>query len=223
MRSTLIQLVLGVALVALLVANLAIGRSVVAERNFEFLPTMVHSVPYGAYTSHPDLPSGMTMQAPPDGTIARGRIPLRFEAGPEEALRAGAELENPLEESAENQERGGQLYGIYCQLCHGPDGRGDGTVARRGFPAPPNFNSETSTALEDGQIFHIITFGQNNMPGHASQIDPGDRWRVVQHVRALRSALVAELEPSEQVASENGEPAADTTQSSTQSDGEVQP
>ena len=206
MSARLMNTVLAVILLVLLAANLSLGRRVVAERNFEFLPTMVHSVPYNAYSAHPDLPLGMAMQKPPLGTIARGRLPLRYGPGPEEALRAGAQLESPLTESAQalSLERGEQLFSTYCQLCHGPEGRGDGTVAQRGFPSPPAFNSETTTSLREGQIFHIITFGQNNMQGHASQIDSEDRWHIVQHVKKLRADLLLESSAPEPGAQEEG-------------------
>ncbi len=201
MSGRLINTVLIVLFVVFLAANLLLGRRGEGRRGFEFLPTMVHSVPYDAYSEHPLLPGGMAMQEPPEGVIARGRMPLHYGASPEEALRAGRDLKNPIAlASAEQVEadlaRGQHLFGIYCLLCHGPEGRGDGTVAQRGFPAPPAFNSETSVALRDGQIFHIITFGQNNMPGHKAQIDPIDRWRIVQYVRQLRLNLAPTGEPS---------------------------
>ncbi len=193
MSRGLVNGALAALLVALLAGGFFHGDLDEEARNVEFLPTMVHSVPYDAYSAHSQLPGGMTMQTPPPGTIARGRLPLHFGPGPEEAARAGAELESPLEDGEEHLERGREMFGIYCLLCHGPEGRGDGPVSQRGFPAPPSFDSETSAALAEGQIFHIVSFGQNNMPGHASQIDPDDRWRIVQHVRALRADLLADL------------------------------
>ena len=197
MRAGIVHLILGAVLVALLLANLALGGGSVTERNLEFMPTMVHSVPYDAFSSHPDLPNGMTMQLPPEGSIARGHMPLGFGPGPDEALRAGAELLSPLETTAENTAAGQELFFTYCQLCHGSEGRGDGTVAQRGFPAPPSFGSATTAALKDGQIFHIMTFGQNNMPGHASQLDVEERWQIVQHVKELRSARAEETAEKE--------------------------
>ena len=93
-------------------------------------------------------------------------------------------------------ERGADRYRTFCQHCHGPTGRGDGPVAMRGFPAPPPFNSERALQLPDGRIFHIITYGQKNMPAHGGQIPPEDRWRIVAHVRSLQRALAAT--PSEE-------------------------
>jgi mono/diheme cytochrome c family protein len=39
--------------------------------------------------------------------------------------------------------------------------------------------------MKDGQLFHIITFGQGNMPSYAAQVDRDDRWKVVRFVRGL--------------------------------------
>jgi hypothetical protein len=34
-------------------------------------------------------------------------------------------------------ERGGQRFTIYCSVCHGSLGNGDGVVVERGFTQPP--------------------------------------------------------------------------------------
>ena len=129
------------------------------------------------------------MQLPPAGAIARGYAPFHFEATPEEAERAGRELENPF--SADDVlalEQGERVFETYCQLCHGVGGEGDGTVAMRGFPTPPSLLAPKARELPDGRIFHIATFGQGNMPSHAAQIEPEDRWKAVMWVRQLQAA-----------------------------------
>ncbi len=40
--------------------------------------------------------------------------------------------------------------------------------------------------MKDGQIFHVLTFGQNNMPSYASQLSREDRWNVITYVRSLQ-------------------------------------
>jgi hypothetical protein len=40
--------------------------------------------------------------------------------------------------------------------------------------------------MRDGQLFHVVTYGQGNMSGYASQIGEDDRWRAVAHVRHLQ-------------------------------------
>ena len=177
--------VLLIGLLAVLGANVLLSSADPERRNLEFLPTMVHSVPYDTFAAHPNLPLGMAMQLPPEGSIARGQMPLHYAPTAEDALRAGQELVNPYAAAllpadssegidagqAEALETGAELYRVYCGLCHGSRGDGDGVVAQRGFPAPPQLYGETGLALLDGQIFHIISHGQNNMPGHASQLE----------------------------------------------------
>jgi mono/diheme cytochrome c family protein len=41
--------------------------------------------------------------------------------------------------------------------------------------------------MKDGQIFHILTYGQNNMPSYAGQISRDDRWKVIAYVRSLQA------------------------------------
>jgi hypothetical protein len=46
--------------------------------------------------------------------------------------------------------------------------------------------AEKALQLSGGQMFHIITYGQKNMPSHAAQVPPDDRWRVIAYVRSLQ-------------------------------------
>ncbi len=158
-------------------------------RAYEYLPEMIFPVAAESFSQTPALPSGKVEQRPILGTIARGRMPLHLEPGPEGAAQAARELINPLADDAEAQlERGGEIFRTYCQVCHGPGGEGNGPVAQRGFPAPPSLLAPHALELSDGQLFHIATFGQGNMPGHASQIDRLDRWRAILRIRQLQAA-----------------------------------
>ena len=56
------------------------------------------------------------------------------------------------------------------------------------FPTPPSLVAPKARELPDGRIFHIATFGQGNMPSHAAQIEPEDRWKAVMWVRQLQAA-----------------------------------
>jgi mono/diheme cytochrome c family protein len=53
-------------------------------------------------------------------------------------------------------------------------------------PPPPSLVAGRALTLKDGQIFHILTYGQNNMASYASQIDREDRWRAILYVRSLQ-------------------------------------
>ncbi len=60
-------------------------------------------------------------------------------------------------------------------------------VAKRGFPPPPSLVLEHAIKMKDGQMFHVATLGQGNMPGHAAQISRDDRWHVINHIRTLQA------------------------------------
>jgi mono/diheme cytochrome c family protein len=157
------------------------------QRNIDVLPGMVTPVAYESFTANPVLPGGMTMQPPPRGTIPREQLPLRYEATPEDALRAGEDLSNPF--SADDPAavaRGEFVFMNYCQVCHGAGGEGDGPVAKRGFPTPASLLAPNAREIADGRVFHIITYGQGNMPAHASQVGRDDRWKATLWVRQLQ-------------------------------------
>jgi mono/diheme cytochrome c family protein len=158
------------------------------QRNQEILPGMLESVPFDAFSPNPNFIDGKTLQTPPAGTIARSFVPLHYAATPDDALRAGRELVNPLSsETAADVDRGRTVYATFCQPCHGTSGGGDGPVTTHGFPPPPSLLTEKVITLQDGQMFHIVTYGQANMPSLASQIEPLDRWRAILHIRSLQA------------------------------------
>lgn len=185
-RGTL-NLLLLAAVVATLWVNWAI-RSQPWQPNREFMPEMVRTPRYNAYSANPNFADGKTLQEPAPGTIARGFPPLHFAATPEDAVRAGNTLPSPLQGKAAAQAapRGALVFANFCQPCHGPKGKGDGTVVSRGYPAPPSLDTGNAKTIKDGQIFHILTYGQKNMPGYAAQISREDRWNVIAYVRSLQ-------------------------------------
>ncbi len=184
-----LNLLLLALLVASLAANFGVGDNP-ARRNFEAMPEMVRTAAYKSFSANPNFADGKTLQLPPEGTIARGVHPLHYTAAPEDAARAGRELHAPPA-SAAGLERGAAVYRIYCQPCHGAAGKGDGPVAMRGFPPPPSLLAEHAVRLAEGQMFHIVTYGQKNMPSYAAQVSQEDRWRVIAYIRSLQQPPAA--------------------------------
>lgn len=184
-RSVLnLVLMLLLALVVLLTWTL---RRDFTERNLEFLPGMVESVPFNAQSATGAFPDGKVLRRPVRGTIPTNLAPLHYASSPEDAARAGRELRNPFPDTLEAAiERGPKVFQTFCQPCHGVGGMGDGTIVQHGFPPPPSLLAEKALKLKDGQIFHIITYGQGNMPSLASQITREDRWMAIDHVRSLQ-------------------------------------
>lgn len=183
-------------LVAVVVGLTWTMRRDFTARNAEFLPGMLDAPRYDAQSANPNFADGSTMRPPVPSTIARGFAPLGFGPGPDEALKAGDRLRSPVNDTTEGAlARGAVVFATYCQPCHGPGGMGDGRVAQRGFPPPPSLLAEKAIRMKDGQIFHIITHGQGNMPGLASMVRRKDRWNAVLAVRDLqrRSPATAEV------------------------------
>lgn len=130
-----------------------------------------------------------------EGTVPRGPLPLRYEATEEDALRAGLELHIPEDLAADpDPQLATDLYAAFCQACHGPEGHGDGLTLKRGFQPPASLLTQQARDMPDGQMFHVISFGQNLMPAHAALL-AAQRWRLVQHLRALQERLPVDPPP----------------------------
>ena len=165
--------------------------------NFEFLPQMAHSPRYNAFAPNPDFADGSTLQRPEPGTIARGSMPLHYAATPQDALRAGEELKSPLERNnLRARQRGEFVFANFCAACHGAGGAGNGPVPQRGYPAPPSLLAEHATKMKDGQMFHVLTYGQNNMPSYASQLSREDRWNAILYVRTMQAVATPAPSPA---------------------------
>lgn len=186
-RALLVQLVLTVVLVLLVAAHWAVPSSQ-TQRNFRFLPGMVDSVAYEAQAPAPRFDGEFVVDLrPPEGSVARGHEPLPYGPDVEGAELAAASLVSPLPpDDAAAAARGAFVFSTFCVTCHGPQGLGDGPVAKQGVPPPPSLLGEQALGMTDGRMYHIITFGQGNMAAYASQVERDDRWRVIRFVRQLQ-------------------------------------
>jgi len=127
---------------------------------------------------------GIGMQRPVAGTVARGFIPYAFAGKPD---LAGKNLVNPLPMTKEVIERGKSKYLTSCSPCHGNFGAGDSRL-RGQFPNPPTLHSDKVRTWPDGNLYHVMTEGQNVMPSYAAQISRDDRWAVVNYIRVMQRA-----------------------------------
>lgn len=83
-------------------------------------------------------------------------------------------------------ERGRERFDIYCAVCHGLAGDGNGEVVRRGFPAPPSYQTERLRNAPIGHFYDVITNGYGVMYSYASRVEPEDRWAIAAYIRALQ-------------------------------------
>ena len=185
------RLVINAALLLLLLCLLGFNRWASPDQsrpNYEFLPQMAHGARYNAFAANPNFADGQTLQPPVPGTIARGELPLHYVPTARDAARAGEELFSPVPAgNVRARVRGEQVFRNFCTPCHGADAAGMGPVTQRGVPPPPSLLAPHAVGMKDGQLFHILTYGQNNMAAYAGQVSREDRWNVIAYVRSLQT------------------------------------
>ena len=94
--------------------------------------------------------------------------------------------EFPIPVTKELIDRGESRYNIYCIVCHGPVGNGDGMIVRRGFSAPPTYHDDRLRNAPVGHFFDVITNGWGKMNSYAYVLPAADRWAVVAYIRTLQ-------------------------------------
>jgi mono/diheme cytochrome c family protein len=105
----------------------------------------------------------------------------------------------PFQVTADVVTRGRERYDIFCSVCHGLTGNGDGMVVRRGFRRAASFNDDRLRQAPVGHFFDAITNGWGAMPSYAPQIPVQDRWAIIAYIRALQLSqqnLTAAASPS---------------------------
>ncbi|MEZ6090757.1 MAG: quinol:electron acceptor oxidoreductase subunit ActD [Pirellulaceae bacterium] len=130
----------------------------------------------------------------PDAQAAAAEQP----AAPEEVVdNTPWVTDNPLPINLETLSLGRQKFEIYCAVCHGRDGFGNGLVNQRAQKILATTWSQPSSLHEDrllegkmadGKLFNTISNGIRKMPGYASQIPVADRWAIVAYVRVLQAS-----------------------------------
>jgi mono/diheme cytochrome c family protein len=106
----------------------------------------------------------------------------------------------PLSLTPQLLQRGRERFEIYCAVCHGASGDGQGEVVQRGYPAPPTYHSERLRNAPIGHFYDVITNGYGVMYPYATRIEPKDRWAIAAYVRALQlsqHAAESDLAPDE--------------------------
>ncbi|MFS4466914.1 c-type cytochrome [Maribacter sp. 2210JD10-5] len=161
-----------------------------SKPNYQYMPNMYEPVGYETYGEVGFLPDNQEALVPPANTINRGWLPYGFENTPE-----GKELArlntSPLDSLAkdENLAVGGQLYTIYCAICHGDKGKGQGTLVKREkILGVPSYD-DAARNITVGTTFHTMQYGLNSMGSYASQMNTTEMWQVSEYVMKLKQDL----------------------------------
>ena len=148
---------------------------------------------------------GLGSRPPVQGTIPRGYLRSDTElytgkksvssGSPESSASPAPASTNPYTDdidtfpfpiTKETVERGRERYEIFCSVCHGMTGHGNGMIVRRGFRQAASFHDDRLRQAPVGHFFDAITNGWGAMPPYAAQVPVQDRWAIIAYVRALQ-------------------------------------
>lgn len=180
-------IVFGILVGALLAMNSCADNN---RPNYQYMPNMYEPVGYETYQQVDWLPDGSEALLPAENTIARGEVPyeLANDIAGKELARA---LTSPLDSlnAEENLAIGKELYDIYCTICHGPQGKGQGTLVKRekilGVPS----YADPARNITVGTTYHVIYYGLNSMGSYAGQLNHQERWQVSEYVMKLKADI----------------------------------
>ena len=159
-----------------------------SKPNYQYFPNMYAPVGYEAYADSDAFSNGIEAQLPVEGSIARGWQPYDYPDTNEGYEAAKANLNSPLEKSSAHLAVGKELYGVYCAVCHGKKGNGQGILmTREKFLGIPSY---ADREINQGSIYHVLMYGKNAMGSHAGQVNEIERWQIAQHVMELRGKLL---------------------------------
>lgn len=100
-----------------------------------------------------------------------------------------AQKRNPLSGTEIVLQDGKRLYQIYCAVCHGDRGYGDGPTARTLVPPPANLSQIVRMPMaRDDYLFWRISEGgisNSTMPAFKASLSEAERWKVIHYLRQL--------------------------------------
>lgn len=112
--------------------------------------------------------------------------------------------EIPVEVTMDLIEHGQERFNIYCAVCHGHLGDGNGTVGAKWSYVLPNFHDAKykpgGEVGQDGYIWSTAlngvydVNGVQKMPGYSHALSERDAWAVVAYIRALQRSQDATVE-----------------------------
>lgn len=197
-----------IAILAIIVISTGCGGK--RSPGHVYMPDMAYSRTYEAY----DLLDSMKFTGdvndkggkiffnakPVEGTIKRGDLFPYTLPNDSIGYKMSATIANPIGGiSAADMAEAGRLYNINCAVCHGAKGKADGPMSGK-VGGIVDLTGPQYIALADGTIFHVMTYGKNNMGSYASQLTKEQRWKIVKYVRTLQGVGAAKADTTAKAA-----------------------
>lgn len=163
------------------------------EPNYQYMPNMYEPVGYETYQGVDNglFPQGTSAMLPAEGSISREWMPYEYDNTPEGKEMARLQP-SPLDSlNVEvNLAKGKELYDVYCAICHGTKGKGQGTLVKREkILGVPSYD-DAARNITVGSTYHTMYWGLNSMGSYASQMSSEEElWQVAEYVMKLKADL----------------------------------
>jgi len=157
-----------------------------------YMPDMAYSRAYEAYAPNTLKQDGINyINYPVDGTIRRGDLFAYTLPNDSNGFKMAAEIKDPLPRLDTVQlAEAERLFNINCAICHGPNMDAQGPMAGK-VGGIANLKLPQYVKEPEGQMFHVVTYGKNNMGSYASQLDRKQRWMVIQYIKSVQGGVAA--------------------------------
>lgn len=125
-----------------------------------------------------------------------GQVPYYIpntEEGATYAATAAELRQNPYPISARGLEEGKELYEVYCGVCHGNKGDGNGWLVDEAnkdakyLAAPTSYLTDDMVNAENGRFYHTIMHGKGVMGSYADKLSYEERWQVIHYIRSIQA------------------------------------
>ncbi len=197
------------ALLIVTVVSIAGFRGAKSEKPpLMVFPDMDYQPRYNPQASNNFFQDGMNDRPVPGGTVLRGygwdmkpvfsadfvhapsRNPALFSGkAPDGSFYRGY----PVPVDNRLMALGREKFNIYCAVCHGAVGDGNGITKQYGMLATPTYHQDRLRVMPEGEIFNVITNGRNTMNPYGDKLQPEERWAVIAYLRALQLSQNAKV------------------------------
>lgn len=192
-------------------------------RGWEYMPDMYRGPALETYEPYGLFTDSTSARLPVKGTVPRGFLAYQ-EFSPKvsgyDSAKAMLQMPEAIVQDSIALVHGREIYNLFCDHCHGPQGKGQGILVKQGkYLGVPSYADRD---INLGSIFHVVTYGKNLMGAHASQITPEERWKVGLYVMKLRGQITGEEGEAEAGAETEAEDSGDSDEQTTANNNEGQ-
>lgn len=197
-----IFLIIYVFVIAAVISTLGFRGATSTKPPLEVFPDMDRQARYKPQAENQFFADGRNDRPVPLNTVARGNYFNQVEVFSE--VFSDTELGNstykygktpegefverlPIAPTNELMQLGHEKYDIFCTVCHGAAGDGNGVVKQYGVLAA-SYHDERLRDAGDGYLYDVISNGKGLMYGLKDRMSPEERWAVVLYMRALQTS-----------------------------------